>query len=154
MLLPLASPAAPPRTSLQVTGMTFVGSRADEQEVVLRSRVAWLRPEANLAELLDVSAVVTASEPGSSFAMTCSRVELDIETNDFLAEGEVEGETSDGQRYSADWVRYEHEQGLLFTDAPVKMVDARGSFRGDGFRYHVRERRFELLGNVRVEQRP
>jgi hypothetical protein len=34
------------------------------------------------------------------------------------------------------------------------MNDSHGSFRGNGFRYHVRERRFELLGNVRVEQRP
>jgi lipopolysaccharide export system protein LptA len=33
------------------------------------------------------------------------------------------------------------------------MVDDSGSFRGDGFRYHVRDQRFKLLGNVRVEQR-
>lgn len=146
--------AAPPSTSLQVTGMTFVGSRAGEREVLLRSRVAWLRPEVNLAELLDVSAVVSEPERGRSFTMTCARVELDIETNDFLAEGDVRGETGEGQHYSAAWVRYEHDDGLLFTDAPVQMNDATGSFRGDGFRYHVHERRFELLGNVRVEQRP
>ena len=153
-LSPHTAAAAPPTTSLQVTGMTFVGSRAGEREVLLRSRVAWLRPETNLAELRDVSAVVSEPERGRSFAMTCDRVELDIETNDFLAEGLVRGETGDGQRYSAAWVRYQHQGGLLFTDAPVTMHDARGSFRGDGFRYHVHERRFELLGNVRVEQRP
>jgi hypothetical protein len=32
------------------------------------------------------------------------------------------------------------------------MTDRSGSFRGDGFRYHVKDRRFKLLGNVRVEQ--
>jgi lipopolysaccharide export system protein LptA len=51
-------------------------------------------------------------------------------------------------------VRYEHEEGVLYTDAPARMVDGAGSFRGDGFRYDVRERRFKLLGDVRVEQAP
>ena len=146
--------AAAEATSLEVQGMTFVGSRAGLREVVLRSRTAWLRPEQQIAELEDVSAIVTEDEAGRSFTMTCARVELDIARNDFLAEGDVRGETADGQRYSAPWVRYAHDEGLLFTNAPVEMKDARGSFRGDGFRYHVHERRFELLGNVRVEQKP
>ena len=147
--------AAAEATSLQVQGMTFVGSRAGVRELVLKSRTASLRPETQRAELEDVSAVVTEDETGNrSFSMTCERVELDIEHNDFLADGDVRGETADGQRYSAPWVRYDHEDGLLYTDAPVQMTDSRGSFRGDGFRYHVHERRFELLGNVRVEQQP
>jgi len=152
--LPGTAGAAAETTSLEVDGMTFVGSRGGVRELVLRSATAYLRPEQNRAELNDVSAVVTDEEEGRSFSMNCARVELDIETNDFLAEGEVRGETADGQSYAAPWVRYEHDAGLLYTDAPVEMTDARGSFRGDGFRYHVRERRFELLGNVRVEQRP
>ena len=139
--------------TLQVTGMTFVGSRAGVRELVLRSSQAWLRPDQRRAELSDVNATVTEPEGERSFTMTCARAELDIDTNDFLAEGDVRGETGDGQRYSASWVRYQHERGVLFTDAPVEMSDGSGSFRGDGFRYHVHERRFELLGNVRVEQR-
>ena len=77
---------------------------------------------------------------------------MNIETTDFSAEGDVQGETGDGQRYWAPWVRYDHDEGLLYTDAPVRLVDAAGTFRGDGFRYHVHERRFRLLENVRVEQ--
>ena len=151
---PLAASAAAEATALEVEGMTFVGSRAGVREVVLRSATASLRPEQNVAELNDVSAVMTDEDEGRSVSMTCDRVELDIETNDFLAEGNVRGETADGQRYTTSWVRYQHDDGLLFTDAPVEMSDARGSFRGDGFRYHVHQRRFELLGNVRVEQKP
>lgn len=141
-------------TALEVEGMTFVGSRAGIREVVLRSATASLRPEENIAELSDVRAELSDGEDGRNVSMTCARVELDIETNDFLAEGDVRGETADGQEYATSWVRYQHEEGLLYTDAPVQMSDKRGSFRGDGFRYHVQERRFELLGNVRVEQRP
>ena len=77
---------------------------------------------------------------------------FDVDEIDFLARGDVHGETGSGQRYSTEWVRYEHAEGLLYTEAPVRMVDETGSFRGDGFRYLVSERRFRLLGNVRVEQ--
>jgi LPS export ABC transporter protein LptC len=147
--------AAAEATSLEVQGMIFVGSRAGVREVVLRSRTARLQPKEQKAELEEVSAIVTEDEAGKrSFTMNCARVELDIAKSDFRADGNVRGETAEGQRYSAPWVKYVHEQGLLYTDAPVEMTDAHGSFRGNGFRYHVHERRFELLGNVRVEQNP
>ena len=38
--------------------------------------------------------------------------------------------------------------------AAAAAVDSGGTFRGDGFRYHIEERRFELLGNVVMEQTP
>jgi len=152
---PSPARAAAEATSLEVQGMIFVGSRAGVREVVLRSRTARLQPEKQIAELEDVTATVTEDEAGQrSFTMNCARVELDIARSDFTADGDVRGETAQGQRYSAPWVKYVHEQGLLYTDAPVVMTDAHGSFRGNGFSYHVHERRFELLGNVSVVHKP
>ncbi len=143
--------AAEASSVLRLTGITFVGSRGAEREVVLRSRRAVFRTADRTASLEGVNALVTEEGEGRSFTVTCERAELNVETNDFSAEGDVQGETGDGQRYWAPWVRYDHDEGLLYTDAPVRLVDAAGSFRGDGFRYHIRERRFRLLGNVRVE---
>jgi hypothetical protein len=40
---------------------------------------------------------------------------------------------------------------MLQTDAPVTVLDSGSKFRGDGFRYYIEERRFELLGNVVME---
>lgn len=137
---------------LRVDGMTFVGSRGSLNELVLRASHAVFLPERNLAELEDVRATVDHEDEGQSFVMTCERGELNVETNDFEARGNVRGVTGDGQRYAAPWVRYEHDSGLLYTDAPVTMVDDTGTFRGDGFRYFVREGRFKLLGNVSVVQ--
>ena len=37
-------------------------------------------------------------------------------------------------------MEYEHENSLLRTDAPVLVVNETGTFRGDGFRYEVRDR--------------
>ncbi len=139
---------------LRVSGMTFVGSRGDQSELVVRSDTAFFHPDSGLADLQVVRARVSDAKKGESFQLQCDRAELDVETNDFTATGNVRGLTGDGQRYSAPWVRYEHATSTLSTDAQVTMVDSGGTFRGDGFRYHIEERRFELLGNVVMEQTP
>jgi hypothetical protein len=141
-------------SEVHVTRMTFVASRREDGEVVLEARQATFRPEANVAELFD--ATMRAADParGRGFDVRCDRGEFDLETNNFLAEGGVRGSTVDGQRYAAPWVRYDSDRALLYTDAPVVIEDAGGRLRGNGFRYHVRERRFELLGNVSVDSTP
>jgi LPS export ABC transporter protein LptC len=141
-------------SELHVTGMTFVSSRGSASELVLVAQRAELQPETNLAKLDDVQVTATDPDRARSFDMRCDRGELDVETNDFLAEGDVQGSTGDGQRYQTSWVRYDHKRGLLYTDAPVAMEDSSGSFRGDGFRYDTRKKSFRLLGNVSVVQKP
>ncbi len=139
---------------LQVVGMTLVAHRESGSSLSLRARVGRFRPESELAELEDVVAVVTYADERKSLEMTCDRAELDVSNNNFLAEGNVHGVTGDGQRYSAPWVKYEHDKGVLFSDASVVMVDETGTFRGDGFRFHLEEGLFRLLGNVSVVQTP
>ncbi len=142
-------------SEVHVTGMTFVVSREGESDLVLEARRATLHPDRNLAELYEAKVRSSEGGRGRGFDVHCDRGELDLTSNDFLAEGHVHGSTADGQRYAAPWVRYERARGLLYTDAPVVLEDGGGgSFRGDGFRYHVRERRFELLGNVSVVHQP
>ena len=138
--------------ALRVSGMTFVGSRGSQSELVVHADTAYFHPDSGLADLEVVRAQVSDAEKGESFQMQCDRAELDVETNDFTATGNVKGLTGDGQRYSAPWVRYEHASSMLRTDAPVTVVEGGSTFRGDGFRYHIEERRFELLGNVVMEQ--
>jgi LPS export ABC transporter protein LptC len=151
-LLVLFARAGVDAAVLQVTGMTFVSSRDSVREIVVRSQHAKFHTDTKVAELDGVRAEVSEGAKGRSFTMTCDRAELDLQKNDFLAQGDVEGETEEGQRVFAPWVRYDHAKGVVFSDAPVRMTDKSGSFRGDGFRYHVKDRRFQLLGNVRVEQ--
>jgi LPS export ABC transporter protein LptC len=149
---PSEKPADGGSPELRATGMTFVGSRGSTSELVVHSEAATFHPDRDIAHLVDVRAVVTDDDEGDSFKMTCDRAELNIETNDFRAEGRVRGTTADGEHYSASWVEYNHEAGLLETAAPVVMIDRTGTFRGDGFRYFIHERKFHLLGNVFVEQ--
>jgi LPS export ABC transporter protein LptC len=139
---------------LRVTGMTFVASLGEVSQFVLRARRAFFMPDTSIAKLENVRVTATDEKDRGSFEVSCMRGEFDVETNDFLAEGDVRGTTGDGRRYAASWVRYDHERELLYTDAPVTMQDDTGTFRGGGFRYHVKQRRFRLLGNVSLEQAP
>ena len=141
-------------STLRVTGMTFVGSRGSVNELVLHAQRGELRPETNIASLEDVQVSGKDSESERSFDVRCKHGELDVDKNDFLAEGDVHGTTGEGQRYRTEWVRYDHAKSLLYTDAPVAMEDATGSYRGDGFRYDVSKGSFRLLGNVSVVQKP
>lgn len=146
--------AATPAPGLRVIGMTFVGSRGETSELIVRADNALFHPDTGMADLETVHATVSDHDEGESFQMKCDNAELDVKTNDFTATGNVEGVTGDGQTYAAPWVRYDHENAMLFTDAPVVVTDAQGRFRGKGFRYYVDERRFELLGDVSVDQGP
>jgi LPS export ABC transporter protein LptC len=152
-LLALAASAAPADESeLAVTGMTFVSSRDDDNEIVLRAKRAIYRTASETADLEGVSARVSTAGSKFAFSMTCDTGELNLDTNDFVAQGSVEGETDSGQRFSTAWVRYDHEAGELFTDAPVVIREDSGTYRGGGFRYLVRERRFKLLRGASVIQ--
>jgi hypothetical protein len=142
--------AAAQSAMLDVTGMTFVGSRTDSDDVVLRAETARFDTGEELAFLYTVHATVAASEGQLGFEIHCDSSELDLSNYDFIARGNVRGQTDSGRRFVADWVRYDHAEGLLFTDAPVLITDSAGSYRGGGFRYHVREQRFRLMGGATV----
>jgi hypothetical protein len=137
-----------------VTGMVFVVGRGAEGDLVLESREATLHPDAQLADLRDAKMRATDPQQRRRFDVQAERGQLDLVSYDFLAEGDVHGSTADGQRYSAPWVRYRRADALLYTDAPVLLEDESRRLRGDGFRYHLRERRFEVTGNVSVVQEP
>ena len=154
LLLAAGASTAGVSPELRVNGMTVVGSRGSINEFVLRAEQAVFFPDTDVANLEAVEVKATNQEKGQTFELTCEPAELKVRTKDFRAVGNVEGLNGDAQHYETSWVEYDHEQALLFTDAPVLMVDDSGTFRGDGFRYYVNERRFQLLGNVSVVQTP
>src|SRR5262245_13852008 len=108
------TPPVPPAAAaaeapiLHVTGMTFVGSRDSAREILVRSERAKFHTDTKVAELEGVRAEVSEGGDNKRFSMTCERAELDLQKNDFRAEGNVEGRTDEGQRVFAPWVRYDH----------------------------------------------
>ncbi len=147
---PVPAGAGPP--VLDVDGMTFVASRGDVPDVRLTAVRARFDTGNERAFLEGVHAIFREREDRDGFEMTCDRGEFDLASNDFIARGNVRGRTEDGRVFTAPWVQYDSAQGLLFTDASVQITEEAGTFRGHGFRYWVRERRFRLLGGASVVQ--
>lgn len=141
-------------TGLVVTGMTFVGSRGGERDLVVEAERARLDPLTSVATLEGVHAVVEEEGGRPGMDVSCQRGELSTRTSDLLAEGEVRGSIGDGRRFATSWVRYDHRRRLAYTDAPVWIEDRFGTLRGGGFRYHADQARFRLLGGASVVQQP
>jgi LPS export ABC transporter protein LptC len=139
---------------LHLDGMTFIASRGDANELVLHAARASFQTDQQRVFLEQVRASVDPGGELGNFEIECERGELNIETNDFEAIGNVRGHTAGGRRFAAPWVRYDHAAGLLFTNAPVLISEDAITYRGGGFRYYVRERRFRLLGGASVVQQP
>ncbi len=139
---------------MELRGLKFVGSRGAARDIVVEARSARYFPDTNVTYLEDVHSVVDPQEGNPGFEMECDRGELWLETNDFVATGNVHGRTADGRRFTTAWVRFDQKQGLAFTDAPVVIEEAGGTYSGGGFRYTLRDQRFRLLGGASVVREP
>lgn len=148
-----AAPGSERQSTLDLSGMTFVDTRADQNEVVLQARQVHLPQGTDVAQLQDVYVRMSgqATRKGA-FEMTCERGDLALGSSDFRAEGNVQGLTGDGRRFSTTWVRYDSDRGVVSTEAPVRIDDGVRVLRGNGFRYHVRDGRFVLSGGATVVQ--
>ncbi len=145
--------AEPPLT---LRGMTFVSSEGSIHRVVVESATAILYPDTNLVELEGgVHALLEGSEGSKSLDLHCERGEYDLNSNDFLALGNVEGRFADGRVFRGPWMRYRAEEGLAYSDAPVEIVDGTQTLVGQkGLRYWVRDERLQLRGGASVTEQP
>jgi LPS export ABC transporter protein LptC len=151
----LASPlAAQEEPDLEIEGMTYVASQGDANELVLEAQRARYRAGRSLVHLEGVQARVApgAGQPG--FEMTCAQADFDLTRRDLQARGRVRGRTRDGREIATDRLSYRHDLGVVSTDDPVVIRDAGGTYRGGGFRYHVKDGSFQLVGGASVEQQP
>lgn len=153
VLAPGASAEDEATASLHIGSMTFVATRRDENEMVLRAEKAHMPPGAEVAHLEGVHVVM--HNPGgsrNSFEMTCLRGDLQLESADFHAEGDVEGRMADGRRIFTPSLDYESKSGIVTSDAPVRIREGGHTMRGRGFRYNVKDGHFVLRGGASVVQ--
>jgi len=148
VVLPLAAAAQDQSPTLRLEGMTFVGSRGSMREMLVEADRATFHPSDQIAYLENVRSEMTERDGAVGFEMTCDRGELDTGTSNFYATGNVRGRTADGRRFETTWVRYDDAKGLAYTDAPVRVEEQGGIYKGGGFRYYVREQRFRFVGGA------
>jgi LPS export ABC transporter protein LptC len=137
---------------LDLTKVTYVDSDGSRNGVVLQASEARVMPRVEEVVLQNVDLRLATADAKGQLHLRCDHGELDLRSGNFVGIGSVRGRTPDGKRFETDRMRYDHEAGLVTTDAPVLIRDAGGSLRGGGFRYQVREGRLTLMGGATVVQ--
>jgi LPS export ABC transporter protein LptC len=148
------SDAPPPARTLDLTGLTYVGSDDETNEMVIAADDARVLPEREQVLLADVDLTLRAPGARSALRLRCDHGELDLDTGDFDGIGNVRGRTPDGRDFETERLHYAHDMGLVTSDAPVVIRDKGSALRGGGLSYEVRQGRFQLLGGATVVQQP
>jgi LPS export ABC transporter protein LptC len=139
---------------LRLRGMTFVASEGSANEIVLHAEHAEFYPDHDVADLDTVAVEVAPGSGRVGFEMQCDQGRLNLSSQDFVAHGNVVGTIEGGRRFEALWVAYDEQDGILYTDEPVLIIDENGRYRGGGFRYYVHQQRFRLMGGASIVQEP
>lgn len=139
---------------MRIVEMTFVASAGPVAELIVEADQAVVDPAEQRARLEGVHAVWADDAGRTSLELDCERGEFDLETNDLLAIGNVQGRLGDGRRFAGPWLRYDRSRGVAFTDAPVTIRDGGHTLRGGGLRYHVRNGRLRLTAGASVVESP
>ena len=137
---------------MQIERLTFVASTAGTTDILVRARSAVIDHAADKAELDAVHAAWTDEAGRPSLEIDCERGELDLVTNDLLAEGDVRGLLADGRRFEGPWLRYDRKRGVAFTRADVRIIEGERVLSGGGFEYHVRDGRLRLTSGASVRE--
>jgi len=150
IVLPGAAARATPPMRLEQ--LAFVATRESTTEVRVEAVTGVIEEAIGKAILDTVRAEWSGADGKPSLAITCERGELDLDSNDLLASGDVRGTLADGRRFVGPWLRDDRARGVAFTDAPVQILEGARVLRGGGFEYHVRDRRLRLTAGAKVEE--
>ncbi len=150
----LAAPAWAGEPTLTLEGMTFVGTRREQTEILVEAERAELDPKEDVAHLTTVHARLSGDDGTRGLDLRCQRGRFQLATSDFTAEGDVRGVFADGRRFRGPTLVYEAERDMAWTNDPVEIVDGGQIFRGGGFRYWVKTGRLRLVSGAGVVEAP
>jgi LPS export ABC transporter protein LptC len=135
---------------LDLTKLTYVDSQGKRRAMVLQAADARVMPRTEQVVLHTVALQLATADDSGQLRLSCQHGQLDLQSGDFVGVGRVRGSTPDGRRFETERLHYDHEAGLVTTDAPVVIRDKSGTLRGGGFLYQVKEGRLKLTGGAQV----
>lgn len=135
-----------------LSGVTYVSSNGTNAEIVLAAARAQYAPDRGVVVLHEVDLRIEGGSRDAGLALTCETGDLDLETGDFIARGDVRGRTGNGRRFETEEVIYSHADAIVSTDQHVVIRDRGGTMAGRGFRYDTDAGRFQLIGASVVQQ--
>jgi LPS export ABC transporter protein LptC len=139
-------PSLPPAL---LEDVVFEGWAGDEREVEVRARRARVDMAERVVHLEGVRIEFRDAERGP-VEIRAQRGTLDLEADDFVLEGRVEGRIGADERFETSELRYDAARERVWTDQPVRVTRPSLRLEGDGLEIDVPARRLTIRGNVRT----
>ncbi|MDP3938911.1 MAG: LPS export ABC transporter periplasmic protein LptC [Deltaproteobacteria bacterium] len=138
-----------PKADMVMTNVKFVDSRQGKRNWVVQSRTARLFKDKNRAAFEGVHITFFARD-GREMHLYSNSGELDTDTRDMTAAGDIRGRSSDGLEFFTSTLKYTYEKREITTGDPVKIVGSGFETEGIGMTVDVERETVELLNQVRA----
>ena len=138
-----------PPPSANLVGVSFEGFSAGSREVRVRAARARLDPLERVVHLSGVR-IQFEDEQRGEVKLNAATALLRLDSDDFVLQGTVEGQTASGETFITAEVRYDRAGERLWTDQPVEVQRAGLLLRGDGMEMDLSSHRLKLVGDVHV----
>lgn len=142
-----------PEADMLMSKVKFVDTRGGKRNWVVESKTARLHKDKDRAFFEGVHITFYGSD-GREMHLFSNRGELDTETRDMTAEGDIRGRSSDGLEFFTSTLRYDYAKREVSTKAPVKIVASGFETEGVGMVLDVDKETVRLLNSVRLMGNP
>ena len=133
--------------------MEFEAYAAGERDVLVRAERAEVQAEERVAHLYVVR-IDFADQGRGPIHIESARGDFELDSDNFVLSGGVEGRARGNERFTTEEVRYEREHERLWSIHPVRVTDDHLVLHGAGMELDLAERRIRLTGRVRAEIAP
>ena len=141
------APAASGPPPILMETVRLDGYRAGRLELQVRAARASIDADRRRAQLERVRIEFEDSASGP-IEVHAERGWIELDGNDFVLSGRVEGQVGEGQRFRTADVRYRDDPPRLWTDQPVEVIRSNLVLEGDGMEIDLDKRVLKIKGNV------
>ncbi len=138
-------PAGLPPAELR--SVIFEGFSGGIRDAEVRAVEARIDTEERVAVLRGVN-IGFSDERRGRVEIRAERGTLDLDTEDFLLSGGVEGRTAAGDRFSTSQLQYRRDGQKLWSDDPVRLDRGSMQLHAEGMEFDLEDRRVVLTGKV------
>ncbi len=150
--VPVSLPVPRPQdVDLSLKEITLTNSHEGTTSWRLKAEAADFDIQTKSGRLKNVRVLFFKGNEEEDMELTADQGEVESDGGSIRAMGHVVLKGRDGFTLFCDDLEYLQKDSLIRTESRVRIVDDRMELRGQGLRYQIRERLFELLNHIEAD---
>ena len=138
-----------PDADMVMSNVRFIDTRRGKRNWMVESKTARLLKEKDRAFFENVH-ITFYRKDGREMHLYSNNGELNTDTRNMRAEGDIRGRSSDGLEFFTSRLRYDYKKREISTDDSVKIIASGFETEGVGMVLDVEKETFRLLDQVRL----